>query len=315
MVTIIYRLYQSNRKSKELLKKQNLDITEQREEILTQSEELTRSNQKLSVLNTELNTKNYEIEIQAEQIKSTNAELETINDQLEKMVEDRTRKLNKAYQELETFFYRTSHDFRRPLTTYLGLAEVAKCAITDKQALELFEKVRETTIGFDSMLQKLQSISNTGFVSTHSQVDLHELITQCCLKYSESMDRRKIKLTIDIPEGGTINSNPSLLRIAIENLVENSVTFSSPERPYITISAKNTDTGTTIDIEDNGQGIEDALQPEIFTMYYRANLNSKGNGLGLYVAKRAMEKLNGSISFKSTKYVGSSFQINIPDGA
>ena len=52
----------------------------------------------------------------------------------------------------------------------------------------------------------------------------------------------------------------------------------------------------TIEIQDNGQGIAKELQDQIFDMYYRANERSKGNGLGLYIVKKAVEKLDGAIS-------------------
>lgn len=311
LAVLIYKLFKSNKRDKEILRNQNTDIIGQKEELQAQSEELTESNQKLYSLNIEMNEKNNEIKAQSEQIKESNEELEAINDELEKRVEDRTGQLNKAYNELETFFYRTSHDFRRPLTTYLGLAEVAKTSLKDKQALELFEKVRETTLGLDGMLVKLQSISNMDSISVFTLINLPDLIKGCCQKYYESIRMKQIKLTDEVTID-TINSNASLLKIVIENLIENAINFSTPDNPSIKIKVSKTDSTVNILIEDNGQGIPEEVQPKIFDMYYRGNTNSKGNGLGLYIAKRAMEKLGGYILFKSIMHKGSSFEIIIP---
>ena len=81
-----------------------------------------------------------------------------INDELEQKVEARSVELKNAHKELDIFFYRSSHDFRRPLTTFIGLAEVAKIAVKDETALNLFEKVRENSLALDKMLRKLQSM-------------------------------------------------------------------------------------------------------------------------------------------------------------
>jgi signal transduction histidine kinase len=304
LIITIYNLLKSRTRAKELLRKQNLEILEQKEEIQAQSEELTESNHKLTALNDELIEKNDEIEVQSEKIKEAN-----IN--LEKRVDERTRQLNLAYMELETFFYRTSHDFRRPLTTYLGLVEIAKATVDDKQAIDLFEKVKETTVGLDNMLMKLQSISSIDFENQSGAFSLNELIEMCIEKYKAKIQKREIEVIHDNPDQ-IISANRHLISTILENIIENSVNFSTPINPFIKITTSMTDTNIVIIIEDNGQGISSAIQHKIFEMYFRGNDNSKGNGLGLYVAKRAVDKLEGKISFISRLNEGTSFKITIP---
>jgi signal transduction histidine kinase len=69
-----------------------------------------------------------------------------------------------------------------------------------------------------------------------------------------------------------------------------------------------------ITFEDNGVGIDPDLQKYIFDMFYRANEKSDGSGIGLYIVKQAVEKLNGSINVKSKKGDGTKFQVIIPNG-
>lgn len=308
---VIYKLFKSNKNAKEILGNQNKEITEQREELQVQSEELTESNERLYLLNGELNEKNEEIEAQGERIKEANKKLEVINNELEIRVEERTSQLNKAYSELETFFYRTSHDFRRPLTTYLGLAEMANATIKDKQALDLFEKVRETTLGLDNMLTKLQSISNVDFEKQFQEFSFSALLTTCLDKHKLKIESKGIKV-ITNSEINLIKVNEHLLKIVLENLIENSVHFSSPINPYLRISVVQPNSNLNIIVEDNGQGISATIQHKIFEMYFRGSDNSKGNGLGLYIAKRAVDKLGGKISFISRLNEGTSFNITIP---
>jgi len=65
-------------------------------------------------------------------------------------------------------------------------------------------------------------------------------------------------------------------------------------------------------VKDNGQGIDPAYQSHIFDMYFRANYLSKGNGLGLYIVKKAVEKLEGKIFFESQLGKGTEFKIVLP---
>ncbi|HEY3430878.1 MAG TPA: ATP-binding protein, partial [Cyclobacteriaceae bacterium] len=303
-VIVIYRLLQSRSRAKDILRKQNIEITEQKEEIQAQSEELTESNEKLVSLNAQLIEKNHEIETQSEKILEANTSLE-------KRVEERTKQLNVAYNELETFFYKTSHDFRRPLTTYLGLVELAKTSIHDKQALELFEKIKETTVGLDTMLIKLQSISNIDYETQLTEVSFSDLINECLTKFKPAIEADKIKVKVD-NQITTVKTNEHLCRIFMENILENSIHFRTPLSPMLQIITSQNERSFSVIIEDNGQGIPAAIQHRIFEMYFRGNDNSKGNGLGLYIAKRAIDKLGGSITFMSRLHEGTSFKVTIP---
>jgi signal transduction histidine kinase len=68
-----------------------------------------------------------------------------------------------------------------------------------------------------------------------------------------------------------------------------------------------------IDLEDNGQGIRKEYHEQIFDMYFRASERSKGNGLGLYIVKKAVEKLDGSITVSSIAGAGTTFTVMLPN--
>jgi signal transduction histidine kinase len=72
------------------------------------------------------------------------------------------------------------------------------------------------------------------------------------------------------------------------------------------------DSEIIISVIDNGQGIDAQYQDQIFNMYFRGSENSNGNGLGLYIIKKAVEKLNGRISFTSVYNSGSTFSVFFP---
>jgi len=274
-------IFQYNRR----LKKAHREISEQKEEIQSQSEELIDANETIA----------------------------EINKKLEGKIEERTVALSQAYKELDTFFYRSSHDFRRPLTTFMGLAEVAKVTVKDANALELFDKVKETAYNLDKMLIKLQSISDMGSQQlVYKEVMIKEIFETVCDTFRDEIHRKNIKTSAEIRMPGPFISYPAMVKIIIENLVENAIHFCGMDNPYIKLKATQMGEYVTIDMQDNGQGISREYQEQVFDMYFRANERSKGNGLGLYIVKKAVEKLDGSISLSSIHLVGTTFTIMLP---
>ena len=284
LVLVSLLAYTTYRYSKRI-RKANLSITEQKEEIQAQSEELMEASETIAEINRKLEVK----------------------------IEERTQALSQAYKELDTFFYRSSHDFRRPLTTFLGLAEVAKVTVKDKAALELFDKVRETASNLDKMLVKLQSISDVGSQQLfYKEVFMKEIFDTVCDAFRDDLHRKNIKASIDVSLRHPFISYPAMVRIIVENLVENAIYFSGVNHPFIKVKVVENGEYITIDFQDNGQGIAKEYQEQVFDMYFRGNERSKGNGLGLYIVKKAVEKLDGSITLSSIPMVGSTFTVMLP---
>lgn len=300
-------------KSHKDLQRANREIKEQNEEIQTQSEELIEANRTLNRLNRELAEKQEEIQAQSEELMEANQTINEINRNLESEIQKRTQELKQAYHELDTFFYRSSHDFRRPLTTFMGLAEVAKITVKDPNALELFAKVRETAVSLDKMLVKLQSISDVGVQELHyREVMIKELFDSISDNFREEIERKNILITSEVKLTQPFYSYPALVKVVIENLLENSIQFSSPVNPKIHFTAEEGNESIILELKDNGHGIPDEYHDKVFEMYFRGSHYSKGNGLGLYIVKKAVEKLNGEIMFISEVDKGTTFSIRLP---
>jgi len=267
------------------IRRAHSEITEQKEEIQAQSEELIEANQTIS----------------------------QINRSLEAKIDERTSALKQAYKELDTFFYRSSHDFRRPLTTFLGLAEVANITVKDQNALELFAKVKETASNLDKMLTKLTSISDVGVQElVYREVLVKEIFDSVCDGFVEQLKINKIRTSCSVNLKSPLMSYPAMIKLVIENLVENSILFCGVRDPWIELSVFDDMQSVIIELKDNGQGIQPQYEDRVFEMYFRGTERSKGNGLGLYIVKKAVEKLYGAISFQSTFGVGTTFRISLP---
>jgi len=112
-----------------------------------------------------------------------------------------------------------------------------------------------------------------------------------------------------------IESDPRLLRIAIQNLISNAVKY-TPDGGSITITFEDSVGEKAIIISDTGLGIPKEEQDKVFTKLFRADnvrniKNSQGTGLGLYLVKSIVETMGGSIGFVSEESRGSTFTIKL----
>jgi signal transduction histidine kinase len=263
----------------------------------------------------EIKAQKEELESQSQELKEAYNIIEYINRKLEAKVEDKSSALEKAYQELDTFFYRASHDFRRPLTTFLGLAQVAHISVKDPDALELFGKVRDTARNLDKMLLKLQSISDMGSQQmTFKEVKIAGIFNELLDTYREDLENHHINTFTSAVLPVPFYSYPTLVHIVIDNLFENAINFSRYETGVIRLRAFVEGSLVVVEVEDNGEGIIPDISARIFDMYFRGSERSRGNGLGLYIVRKAVEKLNSTISFKSHPGKGSTFRVEFPQG-
>lgn len=310
---VLYRYSSAKNKANLELSNLNNEIISQQREIQDQSVELMRANETLKQLNHELLEKTEEIEAQSEELRESNETIIAMNYDLDNIVTKRTAQLKEAYKELDTFFYRSSHDFRRPLTTFMGLAEVAKVTIKDQAALDLFEKVKETAKALDKMLVKLQSISDVGAQElVYKEVLLKEIFSSICHGFEEELERKGFRTECDVQHRDPFVSYPAMIRVILENMVENAIQFSAMEHPLLKLTARQDGENIIIIVEDNGQGIAAEFRDRVFDMYFRGSERSKGNGLGLYIVKKAVEKLHGTISVTTNVGTGSVFTIILP---
>jgi signal transduction histidine kinase len=125
----------------------------------------------------------------------------------------------------------------------------------------------------------------------------------------------RLKILKEVDESLSIRTDGDLIRIILENLVDNSVKFSneSPRiEPFVTIRAVRENGRVHVSVTDNGVGISSAERKKIFHMFSRASEKSEIGGVGLYLAKIATEKLGGEINVRNTKEGFTEFYADFP---
>ncbi|HXH20364.1 MAG TPA: HAMP domain-containing sensor histidine kinase, partial [Chitinophagales bacterium] len=112
-----------------------------------------------------------------------------------------------------------------------------------------------------------------------------------------------------------VRSNEDALRSILQNLIHNAILYRKKgERATVQISVSEAPTQIIIRVKDNGIGIPEKIQGRVFEMFFRGSNESEGSGLGLYLVKNAVTKLNGSVTMKSAEGAGTEFIVTLPAG-
>lgn len=212
------------------------------------------------------------------------------------------RKLQDANAELKTFIYRSSHDIRQPVSSILGLIELTKKQLNNSDATPLIEMMDSCAKRLDNiLLQLIEVIRVKDDLPKKSEVDLHSLIADVIDQLKHHSGYEKIKFSVNIENKTPFHSDASMLISVFQNLIGNAIqyrNYSIPD-PFINIDIKNVSSGLEILVMDNGIGIKNKLLDQVFEMFYRGTIQSNGLGLGLYLTKNIVEKLDGIIKIES----------------
>src|SRR5690606_7414556 len=132
------------------------------------------------------------------------------------------------------------------------------------------------------------------------------------LKYLEGADSIQVKT--DIVLGQAVKADKNRLAVILNNLLANAIKYHDPrkEEQWINVQVRNSNGTIKLRVSDNGIGIDPEHHSKIFDMFYRGTFQSKGSGLGLYIVKETVVKMNGTIGLKSNSGEGSTFSITLP---
>ncbi len=217
--------------------------------------------------------------------------------------------------ELDSFVYRSSHDLRAPLRSVLGLVSLIRMeenAGTQDQYLRLIEK---SINKLDTFIRDMTDFSRNSRQEVQAVlVDFRAIIAECAdkLRYMEHADRVSLRVLV---EGEGFYSDPQRISTVFQNLMSNSVKYQRLHinNALIEFRIHCTPQEARIVYTDNGKGINNAHLDKIFDMFFRASADSYGSGLGLYITRQVVKKLNGTIQVQSEPGKGTEFVITLPN--
>jgi PAS domain S-box-containing protein len=224
-------------------------------------------------------------------------------------------KLEDKIKELDTFIYRSSHDLKGPLSSLQGLLNIAKTEIVDESAIQYFNLIEKSVHNLDTILMDLLNITKITQGSINL-VDIHinDVILKIISSFENLPEYANIHWELNLDNDIQLRLDKSLVNNIFQNLIINAIRYQDSSKPKSTIkiSTFKKNNELMVQVEDNGQGIPETLQRNVFDMFFRGNTKSSGTGLGLYIVRNAVEKSGGRVILESEENRGTIFTVYLP---
>lgn len=261
-------------------------------------------------------------------VRAFNSMLDTIEEQnqrqvdaqekLEEIVSERTRQLEAANKELESFSYSVSHDLRSPLRLIDGFSKMMLDDYEDKldeDGVRSLRRIRHATERMGTLIEALLGLARINrCVPVVETVDLSEIGRQVVLQLREGNTDRKVDVQIDSEL--VVLGDPRLLRVALENLLGNAWKYSSKQSSArITFGRADYNGRQVFYVQDNGVGFDMKYAGKLFGEFQRLHRADEfeGTGIGLATVARIIRRHNGRIWAESEPGKGAVFYFTVND--
>jgi light-regulated signal transduction histidine kinase (bacteriophytochrome) len=243
-------------------------------------------------------------------------EVRRANAELEQRVTARTLQLESANRELEAFAYAVSHDLRAPLRSMSGfsqiLQETAPASLDDKSR-DYLRRIRDASLRMSTLIDDLLSLSRISRSELIPRsTSLSQIATDAAATVGDRYPGREVELTIE--PGMEVHGDTRLLRIAMENLLDNAWKYSANTSPaHISVGQESRDGQTVYFVRDDGVGFDMAYSAKLFGPFQRLHAESQfpGTGIGLVTVQRIVARHGGRIWAHAETDKGATFYFTL----
>lgn len=219
--------------------------------------------------------------------------------------------LHRLNNELDSFIYRASHDLRAPLTSLLGLINLAE---KDKQISieEYCRMMKDRVIHLDDLLRDMTLIVlNSKEEVKFESVDFKNITSRIVESHKTNAN---LNISTHVADPSTFLGDRFRIEMILNNLVNYAIRHKNPAAGLseMNIAINIVDDHAIICFKENGIGIKEDQLPKVFGMFYKVSEDVRDGGLGLYITKLIVDKLQGRITIKSKHGYGTEFTILIP---
>ena len=221
--------------------------------------------------------------------------------------------LEKTNDELNRFIYSISHELRAPLVSVMGIVELVKMEGFYHTSGEYWSLVETCSNKLDYYIQKtLQYYKNNKNVADNVQIDFNNLTHNLIEIYAYADKTTTFKVNVNQPT--SFYGDLFRIEVILGNLISNAIKYQKEKEldKKVNIDVDVSESSVEISISDNGMGILNEHLVKIFTQFFKSNANH-GSGLGLFIVKEALNKINGKIIVSSNIDFGTTFKITIPN--
>lgn len=244
--------------------------------------------------------------------------IRALTESLEEKVQERTRELQEANAELESFSYSVSHDLKAPLRAvdgYSALLEEEAAERLGDEGRRLLAEIRGNAQQMGRLIEDLLAYSRVGRADlSREPVDLGTMVEALIEQERRAAPDRDIELVA--PDLPTVHADPTLFRQAMANLLANAVKFTRPRpRARIEVTAERRGSRIEVVVRDNGVGFDPKYKHKLFKVFERLHYQDEfeGTGVGLAIVKRILERHGGSVTADGVPDQGVTVRLTLPD--
>lgn len=242
--------------------------------------------------------------------------LREISQQVEREEELREtkRKLEQSNEQLEQFAYAVSHDLQEPLRMVSSYLELLSDEYEDELDDEASEYIEFAIDGAERMREMIEGLLEYSRIESNNrrsgEVDVEEVLDDILRDLELLIDRENATVSYDsLP---AIEGDKGQIRQLFQNLIKNGIEHAGDEPPEVRVEANEHDEQYEFLIEDNGVGIPEEEQEEVFEMFAQGSHEGGGTGMGLAICNRIVEKHGGEMALRSDECEGSTFFLTFP---
>lgn len=243
-------------------------------------------------------------------------EVRRMNAELEQRVAARTLQLESANRELEAFAYAVSHDLRAPLRSMSGFSQILQetaPAGLDERSLDYLRRIREASLRMSVLIDDLLSLSRISRSELVPRAaDLSHIAADAATTIRDRYPDRQVALTIE--PGMNLRGDTRLLRIALENLLDNAWKYTA-RTPHaeVVVGSRTSEQGRVFFVRDNGVGFDMAYSGKLFGPFQRLHPESEfpGTGIGLVTVQRIIARHGGRIWAEAHPGEGATFYFTL----
>ena len=251
-----------------------------------------------------------------EQIQKRDEDLQTAREDLERRVQERTAQLSAANKELEAFCYSVSHDLRAPLRSIDGFSQAVLEDYGDKldsAGVEHLQRVRAAAVRMGVLIDDLLKLSRvTRAELNREKTDLSAMAQSIVGEFQEADPKRKVDFSIR--QGLTVDGDPRLLRVVLENLLSNAWKYTSRhEHARIEFGLSKANGKSIFFVRDDGAGFDQQFAGRLFGVFQRLHGMKEfpGTGVGLATVQRIVNRHGGEIWAEAEVEKGATFYFSL----
>jgi PAS domain S-box-containing protein len=235
---------------------------------------------------------------------------------LEQRIAERTKELNQAILQLESFSYSISHDLRAPLRSINGYTTILMtdyAHLLEGEGEHYLERIQNATVRMSSLIDGLLEISRTNRSAIQiSEVDLAKIARQIRDDIQSAEEAREIDWVI--PDQLIVHVDDRLFQTLLENLLRNAWKFTSHhKKARIELGVKSENGELIYFVRDDGAGFDMEYSNKLFKPFQRLHSNNQfeGTGIGLSIVARIVARHEGKIWVESEIEKGTTFYFTI----